>query len=254
MGPQTDCSTGTCWVIINGNFDVSNTVLDAGATPAVLYQSAIDGTWRTAVALPTWNAGLGYRRFAFTLNQDTFTSGANSQTVNLIPFVRTLAGGRAFDHNRVVDPLGAYVLSANDDWAIQADASCPAAAPHGIRTIVFSQGWQQSGYGSLVDSGKLDLNYDIYRIPSGLGCTHDGEPTFAVTAFAQFQPGGATLSERIDGPFDNSAEKYQSLPLEFDVPAGATQVSLWFLDSSECNGDQWDSQYGANYVYAVSAN
>ncbi len=253
MGPQTDCSSGTCWVVINGSFDVSMPLVQAAVAPGVLYRSAIDGLWREATALPSWDAGLGYLRYSFTLNHDTFTSGPNSQTVNMIPFVRTVAGGRAFDHNRIADTLGSYVLTGENDWSVPADSSCPAAAPHGIMTLVFAQGWEDSGYGSLLQNGKLDINYDIYRIPSGLGCTTDGVSAFAVTAFVQLQPSGTTLSERIDGPLDATG-KYQSLPLEFDIPSDATQVALWFLDSSECRGDEWDSQYGSNYVYPVSTD
>jgi hypothetical protein len=254
MGPQTDCSSGTCWVVVNGNFDVAMALVQDDVVPGVLYQSAIDGTWREQDALPSWNAGLGYRRYSFTLNHDTFTDGPNSQTVNLIPFVRTVAGGRAFDHNRIADLMGSYSLTGLNAWNIPADSSCPAAAPHGIQTLVFAVDWSNSGYGSLVQNGKLDINYDIYRIPSGLGCTTDGVSAFAVTAYAQLQPSGTILSERIDGPLDTTAmpEAYQSLPLEFDIPADATGVALWFLDSSECNGDDWDSQYGSNYVYSVS--
>ncbi len=253
MGPQTDCSTGTCWAVVNVSFDVATSLVQADATPGVLWQSALDGQWRSTDAQPTWNAGLGYRRYAVALAHDTFTAGPNSQTVQLIPFVRTVAGGRGFDHNAIPDPLGSYSLSPDDNWQVTVNGTCLAAAPHGVRTEVYAQGWQDSGYGNWVQNGKLDINYDIYRIPSGLGCSHDGVPTFAVTAFAQFQPGGATLHERIDGPLGSDG-KYQSLPLEFDIPGGATQVSLWFLDSSECNGDEWDSRYGANYVYSVSAN
>ncbi len=165
--------------------------------------------------------------------------------------MQTPAGGRIFDHNRVTNLTGAYALTPDNDWQIQADASCPAAAPHGIQTLVFAQGWQSSGYGSMVQSGKLDINYDIYRIPSGLNCTTDGVIAFAVTAFVRYLPGGQELSEAINGPFDPTTEMLQSIPLEFDIPADATQAQLWFLDSSECNGDQYDSQYGANYVYPV---
>jgi hypothetical protein len=251
LGPQTDCSTGTCWVIIEGDVDVAMTVMPTSDAPFVQYQSAIDGTWRQAGALPVWGAPLGYRRYHFVLNRDTFTAGPSS-TVHLIPFVRTGAGGRAFDHNRVPDPLGAYTLSPDDNWTIQDDGSCAGAPPRGIETLVFAQGWQSSGSGRLVENGKLDISYDIYRIPSGLGCSTDGVEAFAVTAYMQVQPGGAITQERIDGPIDASG-RFQSLPLELDVPSDATQVSLWFLDSSECRGNEWDSRYGANYVYAVSA-
>jgi hypothetical protein len=125
-----------------------------------------------------------------------------------------------------------------------------AATPRDKLMLAFVEPWADSETGALVQNGKLDISYDIYRIPSGLGCTTDGVPAVAVTAYLQLQPGGTLLSERIDGPMDTTG-KYQSLPLEFDIPAGATQAALWFLDSSECRGDEWDSKFGSNYVYAV---
>ncbi len=102
-----------------------------------------------------------------------------------------------------------------------------------------------------MQSGKLDINYDIYRIPSGLNCTTDGVTAFAVTAFVRYLPSGQQFQEAINGPFDPTTEKLTSIPLEFDVPADATSAQLWFLDSSECNGDEWDSNYGSNYDYPV---
>ncbi len=258
-GPQSNCSTGICWAIVNGTFDISAGAQAAAVEPGVLYQSAHDNQWRQAAATAIWGAGLGYRRYSFAIDHDTFTSPTSGSAppegsvVRLIPFVRTPAGGRVFDHNRVADLSAAYLLTPENNWQIQQDASCAAAPPHGIRTLVFATGWQNSGYGALVQSGKLDINYDIERIPSGLYCTHDGVPTYAVTAYVQFEPSGALLSERIDGPLNLATGQIASVPLEFDVPTHATSAALWFLDSSECNGDQWDSNYGTNYTYPVAA-
>jgi hypothetical protein len=60
------------------------------------------------------------------------------------------------------------------------------------------------------------------------------------------------LTEIVSGPFDATTGKYDSLPLEFDVPSGATSASLWFMGSSDCGGgNSWDSDFGQNYNYSA---
>ena len=199
-GPTVSCdASGTCWVVINGTVDVATSADQLGATPTMLFQSFEDQEWRTQSMTPIWGAALGYRRYAFSLTQNTFTSADGTGRLNLIPYLATTGGGRIFDHNRVSDPAGAYALSIDDGWQLQDDhTTCQGAAPHGIRTLVFPQGWQNSGYGNFVQNGKLDIQYDIYRFPNDIGCTEDGVKAFDVMAFVEWQPSGAQISERID--------------------------------------------------------
>ncbi len=68
----------------------------------------------------------------------------------------------------------------------------------------------------------------------------------------QFQPGGQVLSELLSGPYDSTTSQYESIPLEFDVPQGTTTAALWFTTSSDCtDANQWDSDYGRNYVFTA---
>jgi hypothetical protein len=67
----------------------------------------------------------------------------------------------------------------------------------------------------------------------------------------QFQPSGAIQSELLSGPFDATTDEVESIPLEFDVPAGTTSAALWFLASSDCTANQWDSDFGQNYVFSA---
>jgi len=262
LGPQTDCSSGTCWVVVTATIDLAMSQSLAGSVPYVLYEGEGGTTWQqSAPAEPVFGcdqppqggacAPVGFRRYQVTLRSGTFASGPGDTTVRLIPFVRTVAGGRIFDHNRVADPLGSYELVPQNNWTVGDDASaCPGPVPASRLTATFATGWQNTSAGTLAGGGKLDVAYDIYRMPQTLGCTTDGVAAFATNAFVQFEPGGQIVTEPVAGPLDPTTNRYASLPLEFDVPAGASSAALWFDTSSDCTGGtQWDSDYGRNYVF-----
>jgi hypothetical protein len=187
------------------------------------------------------------------LRSDTFASGPGDTTVRLIPFLQTVGGGRLFDHNRVPDPLGNYALTAQNNWTITDDASaCAGPTPTATLTATFAEGWQNTSTGALAGGGKLDVAYDIYRMPETLSCTTDGVGAFSTNGFVQFEPGGAVLMEVASGPFDSTTNRYASIPLEFDVPPGATSAALWFMTSSDCTGaPDWDSDFGQNFVFTA---
>jgi hypothetical protein len=263
LGPQTDCSSGTCWVVVPVVFDLAMSQSLAQSEAFVLYQGEGSPTWQqSAQAEPIFGcdelpdgpcAPIGFRRYRVTLTTDTFTNGPGDTTVQLIPFIQTVGGARLFDHNRVPDPLGSYALTAQNNWTISDDASaCAGPTPAATLTATFATGWQSSSTGTLAGGGKLDVAYDIYRMPQTLTCTTDGVAAFSTNGFVQFQPGGEVLSELASGPFDSTTNQYDSLPLEFDVPAGTTSAALWFETSSDCTGAlQWDSDYGQNYVFTA---
>jgi hypothetical protein len=263
LGPQTDCSSGTCWTVITVTFDVAMSQSLAESQGFVLYRGEGSTSWQqSAQAEPVFGcdelpdgpcAPIGFRRYQVVLDSNTFTTGPGDTTVDLIPYILTPGGAELFDHNRVADPLGNYALTADNNWTINDDASaCPGVTPAGRLTATFATGWQNSSTGTLIGGGKLDVAYDIYRMPEMLGCTTDGVDAFATVGFVQFEPGGEISSEVVSGPFDSTTSLYESLPLEFDVPSGTTSAALWFEATSDCvGGPAWDSNYGNNYVFTA---
>ncbi len=262
LGPQTDCASGTCWVVITVTFDVAMSQSLDQAEAFVLYQGEGSSSWQqSAQAEPVFGcdelpdgpcAPIGFRRYQVVLDSDTFTNGPGDTTVNLIPYIQTPGGAVLFDHNRVPDVLGSYSLTAQNNWTIADDAgACPGPAPAGRLTTTFASGWQNSSTGTLAGGGKLDVAYDVYRMPQTLSCTTDGVDAFATVGFVQFQPSGSVVSELASGPSDTTTDQIESLPLEFDVPAGTTSAALWFESTSDCTGPEWDSDFGQNYVFTA---
>jgi hypothetical protein len=244
-------------------FDVAMAQSLAQSEAFILYQGEGSASWlQSSQAEPVFGcdelpdgpcAPIGFRRYQVVLRSGTFTSGAGDTTVSFIPYIQTVGGARLFDHNRVADPLGSDALTQQNNWTISDDASaCPGPTPSSRLTTTFATGWQNTSTGALAGGGKLDVAYDIYRMPQTLGCTTDGVDAFATTGYVQFQPSGAVLSELLSGPFDSTTDEVESIPLEFDVPAGTTSAALWFMTSSDCtDANQWDSDFGQNYVFSV---
>ncbi len=116
-----DSASGPCRWRWFGTLDVTGPGI-----PHVLYRTTeTAGTWHAVAAAPTETAG----RFAFELADYTprpdYSGTALSRfTLELIPYLRTVDGGRLFDHNRIADPFANYLLEVGNGFAIAADDTC----------------------------------------------------------------------------------------------------------------------------------
>ena len=76
-------------------------------------------------------------------------------------------GGRLFDHNRVRDDLGNYLLSA-PGLAIEADGrACPAPVGPSRAQLVFAADWSETRQGVLTPGGEVAVVYDPARPKRG---------------------------------------------------------------------------------------
>ncbi len=250
-GVAADCSSGSCWAILDGTVDISAEAVLENLPVRIWYQGT-SGGWQSADTAPAPVAGEGFRRYAFHLAQNTFTPGAGPQIVDLIPYLQTPAGGRVFDHNRLADPAASYEVGPAGSWTVQPGGSvCPEPQPRGQAELDFPASWQNAQHGALVDSGKLTIAYDPNRLPQCLGSNYNGFPTWSTIAFVQFD-GAAPLQYPV--PTYQTGAAWASWPIEIDVPAGASDLAVWFLQTGEdCAGPFWDSNYGRNYVYPVAS-
>ncbi|HUB06425.1 MAG TPA: DUF6209 family protein [Myxococcales bacterium] len=251
-GFVTDCSSGTCWAIVDGTVDVSAEAVLEELPVRIWYQGS-SGAWQYAPTTPAPGAGEGFRRYAFQLASSTFTPGVERQIVDLIPYLQTPAGGRVFDHNALADPSANYEVGPNENWTVQPpDAPiCPGPQPQGHAELDFPVSWQNAQQGALVESGKLDIVYDPNRLPLCLGSNYNGFPTWATIAFVQFDQ--APPLQYVLPAYQDGAS-WTAWPIETDIPAGAQRVALWYMQTGdECVGPSWDSNYGQNFVYPIAA-
>jgi hypothetical protein len=237
-------------VVFSGHVDISSEAVNEGDQPYVLYQSGADPTWYSVPTLPATGAGTGFERYSFELTENTGVVGQDLPTIQLIPYLITVAGTHLYDHNVSV---GNYQLDASDSWNIQYDGDyCYEPPPPATATIDFATGWTDSVTGTFMQGGKLVVDYDLARMPQCEGETTDGVEAWATTAYARYLPNGEMQSAAVNGPFDQATNRWTSLVFERDIPTDATSVELWFETSGEGCTTGWDSDYGQNYVFSVS--
>jgi hypothetical protein len=247
---EQDCPAGgaPCFVVVRGTVDVSNAAIEQGAYPMLLWQAG-GGPWNVA-PVPTVAGGVvGFERHAFAF--DGFDANQPWPSLQVIPYLVVGGGSRLFDHNQNRDPFANYAFDPNAQLAVQEDAAvCPGAWPAGLATASFAVGWTDALSGTLVQGGKLTVDYDLGRQPQCESSTYNGLPAWNTEAYVRFDTGGATLAKSVRGPQDAQGRWTREL-FTVDVPAGAAQVSLWFETSGETCATSWDSNWGANWTFPV---
>jgi hypothetical protein len=150
-----DPKTGNNWARYRAMADVDSTLVQAGATVGLLYQSSENTSIpNPVVTVPAVNpqdnpndpaltdptAGLnlnglfghvgqlappGYTRLAFATTTDTFEEGSGKQPpLQMIPFVHLPNGTTLWDHNR--NPSGNYNLDQQHNFIVTDDFGvCP---------------------------------------------------------------------------------------------------------------------------------
>jgi hypothetical protein len=108
-----------------------------------------------------------------------------------------------------------------------------------MATIFFRPDWSDERIGALRAGEQLKIEYDAARLPECRASRY-GQPAWTITASVRFHPGGQEQSGPVQGG-----------PLEVTVPAGTTQVELWFYNSDVHGCKAWDSRYGQNYWLSV---
>ena len=253
-GVDTNCvgsGSLTCYVVLQGDFDISMTAVNEGDTPFVYYQSGSDPAWYTAPASKIIGAGVGMQRYAFTLDNHTAIFDQPYPTMQVIPYLQTTAGTHLFDHNEF---SGNYELTSLNNWTIHPDGTtCYDPPPTGSASVIFDSGWQQTASGIFEPGGKLDVSYDLGRMPQCFSASTDGVSAWNTEAYAYFTPGKQLVSQSVKGAFDSATNQWTSSLLETDIPKDATSVALWFETSGEGCSTSWDSAYGQNYNYAIAA-
>jgi len=253
-GYQVNDVDGQRWIVWEGTLDVSEQAIDDGAMPAAIFQD-VHGQWWEVEASALADSPAGYHSYGFWLDEWTVTEGMSTSALDttsfeLVPFVRTAAGDRLFDHNRNAGDFDNYLLDRGNGWSVADDgAACVPADEQPFSAVSFGSDWVQTQHGAITPGGTLVVEYDIMRLTECFGDSYMGSATWNTWAYGRFEPSGETFSGSVLDCDDAACSGPQSLPLEVDVPADATAVELWFNSAGRACGSHWDSNYGANYRF-----
>ena len=133
------------------------------------------------------------------------------------------------------------------------------SSPFTVNTamLAFKQGWVDEQSGDFVRRGRVEVDYDIYRLPGCFRQCHGAE-IGDTEVFVRFHPRGEVFHGKVAQPVREGGVTISHAPLTFkiDVPSDATQMELWFhnysFESGPCNA--WDSRFGQNYWYAIQGD
>lgn len=258
---ETNCISTGCWWTFTGFIDVSQSAVDEGASPRVLYKNLDASTWGDVGATATTGAPAGFVRYRFKLTRNTVKDGMSATAyaranVQLAPYLRTSSGARLFDHNRLPGDFETYAVSQSSTWRVAEDnAVCSGDAVVG-RTLDFTGAFTTSQRGVVVAGEPLTLTYALSRLETCRN-THNGHPAWDLRAFVRFNPSGTVVDGTVRG-FDApngvpQAANPKSVPFTVDVPTGTTSLEVWFHNTSGAGStcQAWDSNYGANYRFVV---
>lgn len=134
-------------------------------------------------------------------------------------------------------------------------ADAVGAAP----ALTFDAAWNETASAPLVAGGSFRIIYDEARLPH-CRASHNGNPGWNITAFARFAPSGKLVERELfvhPAKPDGSPDYYgwvQTQPV-IAIPGDATAVELWFKNRSAYHNPcvAWDSNYGKNYRFPVTA-
>jgi Family of unknown function (DUF6209) len=109
-----------------------------------------------------------------------------------------------------------------------------------------------SRHGRIRPGGLLAVEYDPARLTQGGNAPISSTD---ILCHVRFQPAGQTHSESVlehTGPLVSASGPPRPALLEVAVPAGTTEVELWFERREPAGISAWDSRYGQNYTFDVS--
>jgi hypothetical protein len=243
-GYQTN---GSSWVW-TGTIDISTEAALEGHEPRVLYQYGSNPTWWHVPAFPTGEpAPAGMTRTTVTLDHDLPGPGMSgtalsTATVQVVPFLALTEGGRLFDHNRNPGDFDNYILNLAGSFAVgAAPGACPGSDEPAPARLVFAADWSETAIGVLTAGGRVRIEYDLARLTACRQSTH-GHPLWDVIAHTRWEPSGAVESHSVRDGQPTLA-----------IPGGTTAAVLWFENTQIGGGcHAWDSDYGANYTFAVA--
>lgn len=123
----------------------------------------------------------------------------------------------------------------------------PTAAAADIPEIDFTSDFQESVSGDLVPGGRFKVEYDSERLTCARG-GEEGLIGWNILGYVKFSENDKPSNKSLETP-----GKDRILTQEYDIPSDAKEVIMWFLNNGDENPEGcYDSQYGANYHFALN--
>ena len=119
----------------------------------------------------------------------------------------------------------------------QADAAIPAPE------LVFDGTWGYHGVNARTPGSLGYVVYDTSRL-ANCRATTDGVQAWAISAFVSVD-GGVALSY----PFPTGVQG-AAVQVPIEIPYGEN-MALWFEATDDSGCEQWDSNYGRNFVFSI---
>jgi len=252
-GYKTDCSSGTCQFVWEGQIDVAEDV-PPDATVHLQYHRTDSADWWEVMAQSVSATTTGFRRYDFVVGDHVFgpdEQSAGAPNIEIVAFIRYSDGARLFDHNRFPGVFENHLLTPQNDFSTNDGGVCQPV----VGWIDFLADWQETTAGERRQGGYLRVEYDLSRLPDCRG-THNGYPAWDIVAHAKFNPGGQQFEGSVRSFVSNNGtptNEAVSVPFVVQIPEGATEVELWFHNytgaGSSCQA--WDSNFGENYHFDI---
>ena len=129
-------------------------------------------------------------------------------------------------------------------------------APH----ITFTADWRETTFGNLVPGRTVQILYDPARLPQERS-SYNGMPTWSITAYYQFTANGVVQSRQLEMPAGEPPMRFAAgdlaeasyMTTAIDIPEEASELIVWFLNTGRSGMQDWDSAYGANYVFRFTS-
>ncbi|MCA9547409.1 MAG: hypothetical protein KC613_23560 [Myxococcales bacterium] len=145
-----------------------------------------------------------------------------------------------------VDPQG---CTEADDGPGAAGYPAEIRTPSAPAVLSFDARWAEAQDRPIRQGGLMQIAYAPERLPVCRNRAYGGR-AWNILAGWRFSPGGQTgqASLFVGSYYDDAAAYTQPV---VPVPADATGVELWFSNSDRTGCTGWDSDFGANYRFAV---
>ena len=119
--------------------------------------------------------------------------------------------------------------------------------------LVFTSDFQQNLSGELKTGAEVTILFDANRLPFERSTGEKGKAEWSISAFAQFAPEGAINEIKLAPAKKGKANEDTTLKGVFTVPADSRETVLWFLNTGKSGNVYFDSAFGYNYRFPVTA-